>query len=281
MKRGLLCAAALSAGLWMVPGLEAQAAPKPETEFTLPHDASVDGFRIDHLIYEDAWLEAPLMVVLTMWLLFAVFAYGRKHKAVYDHGGFKHPIAAGLCLVAVVTLVADDALSWYESNRDLAEHFYNYADAEQAPDVVRIEVDAHQWAWAARYAGPDKKFNTDDDILTFNDVRVPVGSPVIIELASTDVIHDFYLPNMRVKQDAMPGMINRMMFTAKETGEYDIGCAQHCGLNHYKMKGLLTVLPKADFQQWANKASANSSRLFDPGDRIAHWGWDWTWKKGE
>jgi len=60
---------------------------------------------------------------------------------------------------------------------------------------------------------------------------------VILELASADVIHSFYLPNLRLKQDAMPGMINRMWFQAKETGEFDIGCAQHCGTNHYKMKG--------------------------------------------
>ena len=63
---------------------------------------------------------------------------------------------------------------------------------------------------------------------------MPNDAPVIIELTSVDVIHELWFPNMRVKQDAVPGMVNRMMFYPKEIGEYDIGCAQHCGVNHYK-----------------------------------------------
>jgi cytochrome c oxidase subunit 2 len=140
---------------------------------------------------------------------------------------------------------------------------------------VRIEINAHQWAWSARYAGPDGKFNTADDVVTLNDIRVPEGAPIILELASTDVIHSFYLPNFRTKQDAMPGMVNRLWFEAKETGEFDIGCAQHCGINHYKMKALLTVLPKADYARWLAEASANAARAFDPADTVAQWGWDW------
>jgi cytochrome c oxidase subunit 2 len=164
--------------------------------------------------------------------------------------------------------------------QDLGQAFWDFDYAEAQKDAVRIEVDAHQWAWQARYAGPDGKFNTADDIVTLNDIRVPVNSPVIVELSSMDVIHSFYLPNLRVKQDAMPGQINRMWFRAKETGEFDIGCAQHCGLNHYKMKGLLTILPRKDFDLWAAEASANTARAFDPQDTLAHWGWDWTWTKG-
>ena len=69
-----------------------------------------------------------------------------------------------------------------------------------------------------RYAGPDGKFNTRDDIVTTNDMRVPVGVPVLLQLAASDVLHSFSLPNFRIKQDAVPGMINRLWFQAKETG---------------------------------------------------------------
>ena len=113
--------------------------------------------------------------------------------------------------------------------------------------------------------------------MTLNDLRVPEDSPVIVELASTDVIHSFYLPNFRIKQDAMPGMINRLWFRARpgEAGEYEIGCAQHCGVAHYKMRGILTVLSRGDFERWAAEASQSSRRAFDAADARAHWGWAW------
>jgi cytochrome c oxidase subunit 2 len=140
---------------------------------------------------------------------------------------------------------------------------------------VRIEVNAHQWAWDARYSGPDGKFNTADDIVTLNDIRVPIDTPVLFQLASTDVIHSFSLPNFRNKIDAMPGMINRMWIWPVETGEFDIGCTQHCGINHYKMKGRLTVLSKAEFDDWSHAMSEQHARGFDAEDTAAQWGWEW------
>ena len=78
-----------------------------------------------------------------------------------------------------------------------------------------------------------------------------------------------------MKKDAVPGMINRMWFRAREVGEYDIGCAQHCGVSHYKMKGLLTVMPKDEYAVWAAESSADSARRFDPKDPNLTWGWEW------
>ena len=99
--------------------------------------------------------------------------------------------------------------------------------------------------------------------------------PIIIQLAATDVLHSFSLPNFRIKQDAVPGMINKMWWQAKTTGVFDIACAQHCGVNHYKMRGKLTVLEPAAFAAWANEASALSRENYDPKDQSAHWAWDW------
>jgi cytochrome c oxidase subunit 2 len=66
-----------------------------------------------------------------------------------------------------------------------------------------------------------------------------------------------------------------MWFEAKELGDFDIACAQHCGTNHYKMKGMLTVLSKEDYAKWASEMSANAQRAYDANDKEAHWGWDW------
>src|SRR5581483_9476179 len=98
---------------------------------------------------------------------------------------------------------------------------------------------------------------------------------VLLELTSADVIHDFYLPNFRLKQDVIPGRVTRLTFTAKEIGEFEIACSQFCGVNHYKMRGLLRVLSLDDYRRWASLASANARAAFDPQDAPAHWGWPW------
>ena len=87
---------------------------------------------------------------------------------------------------------------------------------------------------------------TPDDVVTLNDMRIPVGRPVMINLKSKDVIHSFYVPNFRIKHDANPGYVTRMWFEAKSSGKFEIACSQMCGWAHYKMKGDLTVLPQKE-----------------------------------
>ena len=250
------------------------AAPLEGSGWGMPHDASVDGWRIDDLINETSVFVILLFVIMVAWMLWAAIRHGRGHPARYDHGASRRSIAVALGIAAAIFVVVDGHL-FVNSVLVWNGVLGNFAHAETQPDAVRIEINAHQWAWAVRYAGPDGKFGTQDDIVTLNDVVVPQGSPVIFQIASVDVIHSFNIPNMRAKIDAVPGMINRLWFTAKETGQFDIGCAQHCGANHYKMRGVLTVLPRADWERWAKEASDNSSRAYDPEDKDAHWAWDW------
>lgn len=109
-------------------------------------------------------------------------------------------------------------------------------------------------------------------------MRIPKDRPILLQIGATDVLHSFNLPNMRQKMDAVPGHINLMVFQAKETGEFDIACAQHCGTNHYLMKGKLTVLESADYDAWAAQGSKVSQLNYDPNDTASHWGWEWTEK---
>ncbi len=250
-------------------------APLPEKGIGLPHDASLHGWRIDALINETSVYVGLLFVIMVAWVVLACLRHGPRHEARFDHGTSTRSVAVGLCIAGAIFFVVDGPL--FVNSLILARDvFGNFAKVEADPKSVRIEITAHQWAWVARYAGPDGKFNTPDDIVTFNDVVVPEGTPILFQLVSTDVIHSFNIPNMRAKIDAVPGMVNRVWFEAKETGEFDIACAQHCGLNHYKMKATLTVLPRPDWEKWAAEASANSARDYDPDDREAHWGWDWS-----
>lgn len=248
--------------------------PQPETHWGLPRNVSVDGWRIDWLMDITSVFVTMMFAATTLWILYSCIRHGRRHAAEYDAGNGKLQVGKALALSALIFGVVDGNLL-ISGLIDLDEGFWNFDKANAATNVVRIEVNAHQWAWDARYAGPDGKFNTQDDVVTLNDIRVPVDAPVIVQLAATDVIHSFSLPNLRVKQDAVPGMVNRMWFSAKETGEFDIACAQHCGVHHYKMRGQLTVLSPNEYARWAAEASALSARAFDAADTTAHWGWDW------
>jgi cytochrome c oxidase subunit 2 len=147
------------------------------------------------------------------------------------------------------------------------------------PGALTIELTAQQFAWNIRYAGPDGQFGrTDpalindananylgldpkdaagkDDITTQNIMAVPVNRPVSVILRSKDVTHSFFVPQLRVKQDAVPGMAIRVHFTAVKPGEYEIACAELCGMQHYKMRGRLLVMPDEEYERWLKSRAA-------------------------
>jgi cytochrome c oxidase subunit II len=251
----------------------AVADPLPERGYGLPRDASVDGNRVDWLIQFTTIAGALIFAIVGVVLLIALVRHRRGHPAVHDHGT-RRSIGVLVGFVALVAVAVDGNL-FIHTIVDMERFFWNFAAAEERADTVRIEVQAHQWAWAARYAGPDGKFNTPDDVVTLNDIRIPVGAPVLIQLSAVDVIHSMNLPNFRVKRDAVPGEITKLTFQARTAGEYEIACAQHCGPNHYKMRGVLTVLPPERYAEWVRTAEADARRGYDPEDTEAHWGWDW------
>lgn len=147
-----------------------------------------------------------------------------------------------------------------------------WAKVKSAPpaDAMLVEITGQQFAWNVRYPGPDGRLGrTDhaqasqenpiglvaddpaskDDVLLLNSLYLPQDRPVRLNIKSMDVIHSFFVPNFRVKQDAMPGMTIETWFTPKQAGEYDLACAEHCGLGHYRMRGRVHVVPAADFDR--------------------------------
>jgi cytochrome c oxidase subunit 2 len=141
-----------------------------------------------------------------------------------------------------------------------------------AQPAEAIEVYAQQFAWHFRYTGADGKFGkTDialindaamnplglvpgdpagqDDVVTAS-LRVPVGRPVVLTLHSRDVIHDFFVRELRLKQDIVPGMDIPYRFQADRIGHFEIACAELCGLGHSQMHGLMEVMSESDYQAW-------------------------------
>lgn len=268
------CLAALGLFCALLAASAASAAPQPETSWGLPRNVSLHGGRTDWLINVTTIFVVIMFGVTVIWLLWSALFHGRKHKAHYDHGSARKQIIKAVLLSAVIFAVVDGNL-FLSGMADLNDAFWAFDKADAAPNAVRAQVNAHQWAWDIRHPGGDNKFNTPDDIVTFNELHIPTGAPVILQLGSTDVIHSFSLPNFRTKQDAIPGNITRLWFQAIATGEFEIVCAQHCGVNHYKMRGVLVVQSPADYQAWMEEASKLASRAYDPEDKTAHWGWNW------
>jgi cytochrome c oxidase subunit 2 len=141
-----------------------------------------------------------------------------------------------------------------------------------------VEVTGEQFTWNVRYPGPDGVFGRTaptlisqenaigldpadvaaaDDIQDLALIHVPVNRAVLIKLRSKDVLHSFYLPNHRIKQDAVPGMTIDVWFTPTREGEFELACAELCGFGHYQMRGFLNVVSESEFEQWLADKQAN------------------------
>lgn len=121
------------------------------------------------------------------------------------------------------------------------------------------EVTARQFEWRIRYPARGKKLQPTpqpDDIYTVNDLRVPTGQPVAISLRSDDVQHSFFVPALRVKQDAVPKQVIPVWFEVTQPGTYELVCAELCGWGHYKMKAQVKATSEAEFEAWRESAAA-------------------------
>jgi cytochrome c oxidase subunit II len=140
-----------------------------------------------------------------------------------------------------------------------------------APDAITIEVTARQFVWLFRYPGADGKFGRiklaavsernplgidaddlagRDDIVQQGELMMPAGRNVQLILRAQDVIHSLFIPPLRIKQDAVPGLLIPVHFTATQTGDYEVACAELCGRDHYKMRARLHIFTAADFDKW-------------------------------
>lgn len=237
-----------------------------------PYDVSKSGHLGDWLFDVTTYGVTLLFVIMVGILLWATLNHNESHKAHYEHGIGKHHLILTAVISSAIFFGIDGTLL-YNAFVDLHSDFYNFPAEAEKP--LTIEVMAQQWSWNFRYPGPDGKFNTPDDIVTINEMHVPVGRPVLLKLQSKDVIHSFYLPNFRTKQDAFPGSTTRLWFQATQPGEFDIGCAQHCGAFHYKMRGQLTTDTPENYARWEKTQVDQAVARYDQNDVEAHWGWDW------
>ena len=247
----------------------------------LPRLAATHGAQIDSLI---GWTHIFMLVLFVGWggfFIYVLIRFRRSRNPVANYSGVKshasNYLEGGVLVVEMLLLFAFSIPLWAAR----VDHIPPESEA------LVVHVTGEQFAWNVRYPGPDRAFGrTDiklidvqsnplgidredaaakDDVTTLNQLYLPVNRPVIIKLKSKDVIHSFGVPEFRVKQDAIPGLTIPIWFvpnvttadmrtqTGKPEFQYEIACAQLCGLGHARMRGFVTVLTAEDFQKWMDE----------------------------
>jgi cytochrome c oxidase subunit II len=228
-----------------------------------------------HGLAYDAQFDRTLVVVGVIFVL-AQFALGYAimkfrddgRRAGYSHGNNKlETLWTSATAILFLGLVLMGTKIWASVHFD-----------EAPPDAIPIEVVSKQFAWNFRYPGPDGKFGrTDlklvndsagnplglddkdpaskDDVVSAS-LKVPVGKPIKLILHSRDVIHNFFVRELRLKQDLVPGMEIPFHFQADQIGIYEVPCSELCGLGHYQMRTTMQVMSQADFDQWMRDQEA-------------------------
>lgn len=243
--------------------------------FQPPEDISTNGHLITWLFNYTTYVNLFwfALVCIGLFGFSLVYSAKRHKKPFYTHGTEKkHYFITAFIGLAVFLSV--DMVITKVTTRDLKENFWNFP-ADDDSEVIKVQVLAQQWLWNIRYAGADGEFNTADDVVTINDFRVPVNKRVMIEMTSKDVIHAFYLPNARIKADAIPGRYAKLWFELTKVGKYDIACAEMCGTHHYLMQARMTVLSQEDFDAWKKETETMALATNDPDNMDARWGWKW------
>jgi len=246
----------------------------------LPIDISTHGWEIDRLIIVIHWIMILLFVGWFTFLIYSLFRFRARpgHKAEYHTKHFKLPTILEV-IVAVTEVVLLTAFSF-----PIWSHYTQ--DIPAADKSMQVRVVAEQFAWNVHYPGVDGIFGKSspqlmnssnplgldssdpagkDDVATVNQLHIPVGKPVVAHLSSKDVIHSFFLPVMRVKQDAIPGHTSTVWFEATRSGEFEIACAQLCGLGHYRMRGSFIVDEKDAYEKWMAEQLAQKTPTTETG----------------
>ncbi|HXN22952.1 MAG TPA: cytochrome c oxidase subunit II [Candidatus Dormibacteraeota bacterium] len=227
------------------------------------------GHEVDAQFMRTLVIVGVVFVLSQLALAYAVFRFrDRGQRATHNEGNQTMEV-----LWTLATIVLFVGLGVMARNAWAEVHF-----RPAAPDAIQIEVTGQQFAWNFRYSGADGKFGRlnpklvnasggnplgldpadpdSKDDLVVPVMAVPVNREVELLVRSQDVTHSFFVRELRLKQDAVPGMIIRVHFTATEPGSYEIPCAELCGLGHYRMHSTLTVMSDADYQKWLKEQAA-------------------------
>ncbi len=211
----------------------------------LPENISTYAQGVDKLFVLIYWITVVVFVLVIGALIVFLIKYRHRegHRAEYIEGSTKLEIIWTTATTVIVFGLA--MLSFPQWN--------NLKSIPENPDYV-VQVRGVQFNWYMIYPGPDNEFDTDDDLELENELHVPMNKDIQIVLTSADVIHSFFIPNLRLKQDALPNrFLYNIKFNAIKTGRYEIPCAELCGFGHSGMIGYLNVHTQQEYDEWVKE----------------------------
>lgn len=239
----------------------------------MPPLASRHGAGIDAMLTYLLLTTGSLLLVAFAVLAWLVWRGGHRSLIGQRLASHRTELAVSMLLGLLMAAVAEGGVLaiglpvWQE-----------YFEAEPPADAIAIEVTGQQFFWNVRYPGPDGKFGrTDvrmvdeitnplgidrsdsasaDDVLLVNQIVAQVNRPVHLRLRSKDMIHSFFLPHLRVKQDVIPGMAPEITFVPTREGIFELVCAELCGLGHYRMQGFFKVVAQRDYERALREEAA-------------------------
>lgn len=220
-----------------------------------PPNVSTFGPDIDRLFDLIMYMVGFTFVATELMLVWFVWKYSKKRhdKGVYSHGNHKlEMVWTAIPALALLFIAFAQMGTW----ADVKFQKKFPSAGGYSIDAPIADVIASQFDWRFRYPGADGVLNTVDDLETPFEFVVPVDTDVVFNLRSRDVIHAFFVPQFRLKQDALPGHTIPVWFNATEEGTYDLVCAELCGWGHYKMAGRVRVVSQSEYDQWLSDLEA-------------------------
>ena len=242
----------------------------------MPENFSAHGSDVDHLIDVVQWFMIALFVGWTAFFLYTIVRYHRSNNPKADYHGVKSHLSShleiGVVIVEAVLLLGFALPFW-------SERVDTFQDAVDR-DAVRVRAIGYQFGWKYHYAGADGKFGRIDrstvsypgdpcidkddpngkDDFVVDTLKLPVNRPSIVNVTSTDVIHNYAIIPMRIQQDAIPGVDIPMWFTPTRELETTVVCGQLCGEGHGSMVGKMEVVKQGSFDKWLEEKSAEALR---------------------
>lgn len=237
----------------------------------MPVNASEHGAQIDHMLEVVHWFMLALFVFWGAFFAYCLIRFNSRAHPKADYYGMRSRFSThaeiSVVLIEAFLLIAFAFPLWAARVNEMP------SDA----DAVVVRIIAQQFGWNFHYPGKDGKFGRQDpklidaqnpigldrsdpdardDLVTINEIHLPVGRQAIAHITSRDVIHNFCLPNMRIAQDAIPGTSVPVWFKPVRQGEYEVVCGQLCGAGHYSMKAWLYVDAPEDYQAWLDGMAA-------------------------
>ena len=233
---------------------------------------------IDTTLVITFWITGVVFAAVILFMAYCVWRFRHRpgRTAAFEPENRRLELwLTGATALGVAAMLAPGLIVW--------KQFVTVPD-----DATEVEVFAQQWSWSfrlpgedgrlgssdARLVGPDNPLGVnpndpsghDDFIVEIDDLHLPIGKPVKMVLRSIDVLHNFYVPEFRAKMDMVPGMVTYFWFTPTRTGEFEVLCAELCGVGHGQMRGYVQIEEEAEYQAWLQEQQTFAE--LSPGQRV-------------